>query len=78
MRVPVVCYGKNRACGKVLRWIEMPSDGISHGLCPECYKIELQRVNENLERLATWQFNDAFRQDEALRQKEEAMSCTRT
>ena len=59
MRVPVVCYGKNKACGKVLRWIEMPYDSTSHGLCPECYKIEMQKAD------------DAFRRDEALRQKEE-------
>ena len=34
----------------------MPHDGISHGLCPDCYKIELGRVDAALERLATWQF----------------------
>ena len=52
MKVPVVCYGKNKACGKVLGWIEMPTDGLSHGLCPECYQIEMRKADEYFTRQA--------------------------
>ena len=58
-RVEVVCC----VCKAHLQWIEwcsaMPTDDVSHGLCADCYKLELQKVD------------DAFRRDEALRQKEE-------
>ena len=44
MKTPVVCYGEG--CGKVLRWIDTPNGGVSHGLCPECYQIEMRKVDE--------------------------------
>jgi len=46
-------------CGKFLDWIDTSDGQDSHGLCPICYKIEMRKVD------------DAFRRDEALRQKEE-------
>lgn len=66
MKIPVVCYGENKVCGKVIGWIESPTDGLlqSRGLCPECYKLAEQRVNEVLERLANWQFDDSVSEQE--------------
>ena len=50
MKTPVTCCGEG--CGKVLRWIEMPDDGVSHGLCPECHRIEMRKVDEYWRRQA--------------------------
>ena len=58
MKARMICYGEG--CGKFLGWADTSDGRDSHGLCPICYKIEMQKAD------------DAFRRDEALRQEEPA------
>jgi len=41
MRTEVRCAW----CEKFLHWIETPSGGISHGLCEDCFRREMRKLD---------------------------------
>jgi len=55
VKAKVLCCGEG--CGKFLGWTDTSDGKPSHGLCPDCYKIEMQKVD------------DYYRRDEASQEE---------